>query len=289
MDAAELLRKVRKIEIKTKGLTRHIFSGEYHSAFKGWGMSFSEVRPYQWGDDVRNIDWNVTARTGDPHIKIFEEERELTVMLMVDMSHSAYFGTTTQFKQELMVEISAVLAFSAIQNNDKVGLILFSDRVEKYIPPKKGRTHILRIIRELINYEPASQGTDLKRALEYLNNVIKKRCITFLLSDFIATGYEQVLQIVAKKHDLVGMHIFDPVEHNFPSIGLVRLRDAETGAEYILDTASPDVVSGMKDWFKNYQQQARQTFLRNGADLLSIGTHESYVKALMKFFKKRMK
>lgn len=289
MDATELLRKVRKVEIKTKGLTRHIFSGEYHSAFKGRGMSFSEVRPYQWGDDVRNIDWNVTARTGNPYIKIFEEERELTVMLMVDMSHSAYFGTTAQFKQELMVEISAVLAFSAIQNNDKVGLILFSDRVEKYIPPKKGRTHILRIIRELINYEPASQGTNIKGALEYLNNVIKKRCITFLLSDFIATGYEQVLQIVAKKHDLVGMHIFDPAEHHFPSIGLVRLRDAESGAEFILDTSAPAVASGMQDWFKNYQLHARQTFLRNGADLLSIGTHESYVKALMKFFKKRMK
>lgn len=288
MEAADLLKKVRKVEIKTKGLTRHIFSGEYHSAFKGRGMSFSEVRPYQWGDDVRNIDWNVTARTGHPYVKIFEEERELTVMLMVDMSRSAFFGTV-QFKQEMMVELSAVLAFSAIQNNDKVGLILFGERVEKYIPPKKGRSHILRIIRELINYEPSAQGTNLRLALEYLNNVIKKRCITFLISDFIATGYEQVLQIVAKKHDLVGMHIYDPAEQKLPQVGLVRMKDAETGYETVVDTSSTVVKKHLEDWFLKYRLQAKNIFLRNGADLILLGTHESYVKALMKFFKRRMK
>lgn len=287
METAELLKKVRKIEIKTKGLSKHIFSGEYHSAFKGRGMSFSEVRDYHYGDDIRNIDWNVTARTGDPHVKIFEEERELTVMLVIDVSQSSYFGTQDRFKSELITELSAVLSFSAIQNNDKVGMILFSDRVEKYIPPKKGKSHILRIIRELINYEPVHQGTNIPVALEYLNNLIKKRCITFILSDFIATGYDDALRIVSKKHDVVGMCIYDPKEEELPSIGLMRFFDPELNRTQLIDTSNAGVRAAYKKRFDEYRKSYKNHFVRSGADPMFIRTDQPYIKELMKFFKKR--
>lgn len=287
METSELLRKVRKIEIKTKGLSKHIFSGEYHSAFKGRGMSFSEVRAYQFGDDVRNIDWNVTARTGDPHIKVFEEERELTVMLLVDVSGSSYFGTTNQFKSEVITEICALLAFSAINNNDKVGIIFFSSEVEMFIPPKKGRQHILRIIRELIDFEPKHQGTDIGKTLEYFNNVIKKRSICFVLSDFLTKGYESPLRIAARKHDVVGVHLLDPKEEKLPNVGLIRVVDAETGKMYWLDTGSKRVRHQHQEWFKEHQAYFKSAFLKSGADYVSIRTNESYVNALLQFFKKR--
>lgn len=229
METKELLQKVRKIEIKTKGMSKHIFSGAYQSTFKGRGMSFSEVRNYFPGDDVRNIDWNVTARTNEPYIKIFEEERELTAVLLVDVSRSSLFGTTNQMKNEFITEISAVLAFSAIQNNDKVGVIFFSDKVEKFIPPKKGKQHILRIIRELLDFRPESNGTDLGVAIRYLNNVIKKRSIAFILSDFLTKGYDDALRVAAKKHDIIGLRIYDPRDETLPNVGLVRMADAETG------------------------------------------------------------
>ena len=287
METSELLKKVRKIEIKTKGLSKHIFSGEYHSAFKGRGMSFSEVRNYQYGDDVRNIDWNVTARTGDPHIKIFEEERELTVMLMVDMSQSSFFGSSTQMKNELLTEISAVLAFSAINNNDKVGVLLFSDQIEKFIPPKKGKQHILRIIRELINFEPSGQGTDIGKALEYFNNLIKKRSTCFLLSDFLSADYEKALRIAARRHDIIGLHLFDPREQELPDVGLIRALDAETGQTNWIDTSVAAVRQQYADWFKDNFQYFKTTFAKSGADVISMRTDESYVNALLKFFKKR--
>ena len=287
METAELLKKVRKIEIKTKGLSKHIFSGEYHSAFKGRGMSFSEVRNYHYGDDIRNIDWNVTARTGDPHVKIFEEERELTVMLVIDVSRSSYFGTVSQLKSELITELSAVISFSAIQNNDKVGVIFFSDRVEKFIPPKKGKSHILRIIRELINYEPEHQGTDLQVALEYLNNLIKKRCITFVLSDFITSGYENALRIVSKKHDVVGMCIYDPREEKIPSIGLMRLYDPETNHIQLVDTSSKKIRMAYEQKFAAMRTAFKNQFVRAGADPMYIRMDQPYIQELMKFFKKR--
>ena len=287
MDTSELLKKVRKIEIKTKGLSKHIFSGEYHSAFKGRGMSFSEVRDYDYGDDVRNIDWNVTARTGDPHVKIFEEERELTVMLLIDVSQSSLFGSGDQLKSELITEISAVLSFSAIQNNDKVGVILFSDKVEKFIPPKKGKTHILRIIRELIHYSPENSGTDLRTALEYMNNLIKKRCITFILSDFITDQYENALRIVAKKHDVVGMCIVDPREENIPSIGLMRLYDPEKKSVQLIDTSNRRIRNAYSERFQTMRDRFKENFVRSGADTMLIRMNEPYVKVLMKFFKKR--
>ncbi|MBK8490645.1 MAG: DUF58 domain-containing protein [Saprospirales bacterium] len=287
METRELLKKVRKIEIKTKGLSRHLFSGEYHSAFKGRGMSFSEVRAYQYGDDIRNIDWNVTARTGDPFIKVFEEERELTVMLLVDVSQSAFFGTTTQLKRELITEICAVLAFSATQNNDKVGAILFSEGIEAFIPPKKGRQHILRIIRELIDIEPGKQGTDIGQALEYFNNVIKKRSICFLCSDFQANSYETPLRVVARKHDLVGIHLFDPREVDLPDVGLIRARDAETGRLGWIDTSSKRIRQRFSESFRQKEERFLTSFRRNGADTLRIQTGESYVNVLLQFFKKR--
>ena len=287
METRELLKKVRKIEIKTKGLSRHLFSGEYHSAFKGRGMSFSEVRAYQYGDDIRNIDWNVTARTGDPFIKVFEEERELTVMLLVDVSQSAFFGTTTQLKRELITEICAVLAFSATQNNDKVGAILFSEGIEAFIPPKKGRQHILRIIRELIDIEPGKQGTDIGQALEYFNNVIKKRSICFLCSDFQANSYETPLRIAARKHDLVGIHLFDPREVDLPNVGLIRAHDAETGRMGWIDTSSKRIRQRFSESFRQKEERFQTSFRRNGADTLSIQTGESYVNVLLQFFKKR--
>lgn len=287
METSELLKKVRKIEIKTKGLSKHIFSGEYHSAFKGRGMSFSEVRNYQFGDDVRNIDWNVTARTDEPHVKIFEEERELTAMLLIDMSQSSYFGTVNQFKQEIITEICAVLSFSAIQNNDKVGVIFFSDKIEKFIPPKKGKQHILRIIRELLDFEPEGKGTDIGQALQYFNNVIKKRSICFILSDFMATGYENPLRIAARRHDIVGIHLYDSREKELPNIGLVRAVDSETGKVGWIDTSIYSVRQNYKEWFEKNHAYFKSTFLKSGKDCLSIQTDESYVNALLKFFKKR--
>lgn len=287
METSELLKKVRKIEIKTKGLSRHIFSGEYHSAFKGRGMSFSEVRSYQFGDDVRNIDWNVTARAGEPFVKIFEEERELTVMLLIDVSRSSFFGTVNQLKNEILTEICAVLAFSAINNNDKVGVIFFSDQVEKYIPPKKGKQHILRIIRELIDFTPQHQGTDIGTTLQFFNNVLKKRSICFLLSDFMTEGYESALRIAARKHDIVGIHMVDPREEALPNVGLLRASDAETGAMRWIDTASAKVRAQYANWYEEHYQYFRSAFVKSGADAVSIRTNESYVNALLKFFKKR--
>jgi uncharacterized protein (DUF58 family) len=287
METSELLKKVRKIEIKSKGLSKHLFSGEYHSAFKGRGMSFSEVRNYQYGDDVRNIDWNVTARTGDPYIKVFEEERELTVMLLIDISRSSFFGTTPQHKNEYITEICAVLAFSAINNNDKVGVLFFSDRVEKFIPPKKGKMHILRIIRELLDIEPEGKGTDIGMALQYFNNVIKQRSICFLLSDFMTQGYESPLRVVARRHDLVGVHLYDPREKELPKVGLIRAEDAETGMLRWIDTSDPKVQRNYIEWFENNYNYFRNQFLRSGADTISIATTDSYVTALHQFFQRR--
>jgi uncharacterized protein (DUF58 family) len=287
LDSSELLKKVRKIEIKTKGLSANIFSGEYHSAFKGRGMSFSEVRSYQYGDDVRNIDWNVTARTGAPHIKIFEEERELTVMLLIDVSRSAFFGTVGQFKSDMMTEIAAVLAFSAINNNDKVGVIFFSDQIEQFIPPKKGRQHILRIIRELLNFEPQRHATNIATAFEYLNNVIKKRSIVFIISDFMTTRYDDALRIAHKRHDIVGIRLFDPHEVELPNVGLFRAIDAETGARVWVDTSDH---ATRHRYATQYQQQVeyfKNAFLKSGTDALSICTNQPYVNALLQFFKRR--
>ncbi|MBR9922769.1 MAG: DUF58 domain-containing protein [Bacteroidetes bacterium] len=288
METKELLKKVRKIEIKTKGLSKQVFSGEYHSAFKGRGMSFSEVRSYQYGDDVRNIDWNVTARTGEPHVKIFEEERELTVMLLVDVSQSVQFGTKRQFKSEMITELCAVLAFSAINNNDKVGVLFFSDQIEKFIPPKKGKTHILRIIRELLDFEAEDSKTNIAQALQYMNNLIKKRCICFVLSDFIADNYEQALRIVARKHDLIGVHISDPVEEQFPSVGLIRARDAETGRIGWIDSSNAGVRKRFEEWFKEKSETFESNFRRTGADVVHIRSDEDYARALHRFFQKRI-
>ncbi len=287
LTTAELLKKVRKIEIKTKGLSKQIFSGEYHSAFKGRGMSFSEVRSYQYGDDVRNIDWNVTARVGEPHIKIFEEERELTVMLLVDISRSSFFGTTAQMKNEYITEICAVLSFSAINNNDKVGVIFFSDKIEKFIPPKKGKTHILRIIRELLDIKPKGRGTDIGQALEYFNNMVKKRSICFLLSDFLSKGYETPLRIAARRHDLIGIHLYDPTEAALPNVGLINAEDAETGQLSWIDTSSKKVRQQYEDWFEDNQAYFKSQFLKSGAGTLSIQTTASYVDALHHFFQGR--
>lgn len=287
METSELLKKVRKIEIKTKGLSKHIFSGEYHSAFKGRGMSFSEVRSYQYGDDVRNIDWNVTARTGDPHVKIFEEERELTVMLLIDVSRSSFFGTVNQMKNEIITEICAILAFSAINNNDKVGVVFFTDQMEKFIPPKKGRQHILRIIRELINFEPKGRATNIGKTLEYFNNVIKKRSICFILSDFFSKEYENPLRIAARRHDMIGVHLYDPREENLPDVGLIRAEDAESGNLRWIDTSSANVRRKYNQWFTDHRQYFSSTFKKSGADTVSIRTDDSHINALLKFFQNR--
>ncbi len=289
METSDLLKKVRKIEIKTKGLSANVFSGEYHSAFKGRGMSFSEVRSYQYGDDVRNIDWNVTARTGIPFIKVFEEEREMTVMLVIDMSRSAFFGTKAQMKNEMMTEICAVLAFSAINNNDKVGVIFFSDKIEKFIPPKKGRSHILLIIRELLNFEPTGKGTDMSIALQYLNNIIKKRSICFLLSDFMTRGYDNALRIAAKRHDIVGIHVVDPAEEQLPPVGLLRALDAETDTRIWIDASDKTTRERFARWYADNLAYSQSLFKKTGVDMMSIRTTESYVNALMKFFQKRAK
>jgi uncharacterized protein (DUF58 family) len=287
MDTKELLKKVRKVEIKTRGISNHIFSGEYHSAFKGRGMSFSEVREYQYGDDVRSIDWNVTARFHTPYVKIFEEERELTVMLLVDVSSSESFGTINQTKKDLITEISAVLSFSATTNNDKVGVIFFSDRIEKFIPPKKGRFHILRIIRELIELQPVGKKTDLKVALDFFNHIVKKRAIIFILSDFFTTGYSKVLDIAARKHDLVGIQVVDPAEIQLPDAGLIPAMDPETGDNFWLDSASQTVRRNFRNHFIAYEESFRQAFMKCGTDAILVTTDKSYVKALLSLFKKR--
>jgi len=287
LETNELLQKVRKIEIKTKGLSRHIFAGEYHSAFKGRGMAFSEVREYQYGDDFRNVDWNVTARFNHPYVKIFEEERELTVMLLVDVSSSSEFGTRCRYKNNLIAEMASVLSFSAIQNNDKVGMIMFTDRIEKFIPPKKGRQHILRIIRELIGYKPVNHRTDISLPLQYLVNVIKKRSIAFLISDFIDEGFEDALKIANKKHDLVSLWIYDYRETELPDVGLLKLRDAETGMIKWIDTSNNAVRDGYRKMFLKRQEDIRDLFTRHGVDHVSVATHEDYVKPLMRLFKKR--
>jgi len=276
MDASDILKKVRKIEIKTKGLSKHIFSGEYHSAFKGRGMSFSEVRSYQYG-----------ARTGESHVKVFEEERELTVMFLVDISPSSFFGTVNQFKSEINTEICATLAFSAITNNDKVGAILFSDHIEKYIPPQKGKSHILRIIRELIYHKPEGVKTNLEDALIYFNNVIKKRSTAFILSDFLTSNYESALSIASKKHDIIGLHVYDEKESELPNVGLIRAKDAESGLEKIIDTSSKKLRTRYNDWFKGHQDYFKNSFTKIGADTLSIKTDDDYVKSLLNFFKRR--
>lgn len=287
METADLLKKVRRIEIKTKGLSKHLFSGEYHSAFKGRGMSFSEVRDYSYGDDVRSIDWNVTARTGTPHIKIFEEERELTMMLLIDVSASGYFGTQGYIKQELLTEIAAVLSFSAIQNNDKVGVILFSDQVEKYIPPKKGKQHILLIIRELIQFTPERKGTQIGEALIYFNNVLKKRTICFLMSDFLDKNYEDPLRIAARRHDMVGVRLIDPFEEQIQNGGIHRVMDPESGKYAMVDFGSKSHQQAFLSYYNEKAEAYRQACLKSGTDILPIYTHRPYVNALMQFFKKR--
>ncbi len=287
MEASELIKKVRKIEIKTRGISKHLFAGEYHSAFKGRGMSFSEVRNYHYGDDIRNIDWNVTARYNETFVKIFEEERELTFMILVDVSPSSFFGTSNQMKNEIITEISAVLAFSAMNNNDKVGVIFFTDKVEKLIPPKKGKKHILRIIRELIDFKPEGKGTNLSEALQYFNNVTKKRSIAFILSDFISNDYENPLRIAARRHDITGIQIHDPREQTLPKVGLIHANDPETGEKLWVDTSSKKVRENYAKWFQDTQEVFRSTFLKSGSGVISIGTDESYVNALLKYFKRR--
>ena len=288
METSELIKKVRKIEIKTRGLSHNIFAGQYHSAFKGRGMSFSEVREYQYGDDVRDIDWNVTARFNKPYIKVFEEERELTVMLLVDLSNSLDFGTVNQTKRDMVTEIAATLAFAAIQNNDKIGVIFFTDKVEKFIPPQKGRKHILYIIRELINFEPQSQKTDIKVPLEFLTNAIKKRCTAFMISDFIdGSDYRNAMTIANRKHDLVAIQVYDRRLASMPKIGLVKFRDAETGEEVYVDTSSPKVQAHQCEWWKAQVARLNEIFNKSRVDSVSISTEQDYVKALLNLFAKR--
>ncbi|MBL7719524.1 MAG: DUF58 domain-containing protein [Flavipsychrobacter sp.] len=288
MTTAEILKRVRRIEIKTKGLSNHIFAGEYHSAFKGRGMSFSEVREYQHGDDVKNIDWNVTARFSHPFVKVFEEERELTVMLLVDISASSLFGSQQRLKRELITEISAVFSFAAATNNDKVGVIFFSDKVEKFIPPKKGRSHILRIIRELIALKPVQTGTtNVRVALEYLNNVLKKRAITVVMSDFISSNYEMALQLAARRHDLVGIQVYDRYDAELPEAGLVQVADSETKELQWLDTSDKSTRVQYAGAFDRHRKYCDQAFRKSGASLMHIRTDQDYVKMLQGFFKGR--
>jgi len=289
LETTELLKKVRKLEIKTRGLSNQIFSGQYHSAFKGRGMAFSEVREYQIGDDVRSIDWNVTARTGSPFVKVFEEERELTVMMLVDVSGSGDFGSKLMMKRQMMTEICAVIAFSAMQNNDKVGVIFFSDRIEKFIPPKKGKSHILRIIRELLDFCPESRGTDIRQALRYLTNAVKKRSIAFVLSDFIDSGYTDALKIAARKHDLVAVRLHDPLEHDIPNVGMLPLTDAETGEMVWADTSNPQVRTRIKAEALRHETELRDILRKSGIDMADVSTEGSYVKPLMNLFKRRGK
>ncbi|HDZ05348.1 hypothetical protein LCGC14_0069910 [marine sediment metagenome] len=287
MDTKELLKKVRKIEIKTRRLSDHIFGGEYHSTFKGRGMTFSEVRQYQFGDDVRNIDWNVTARYSEPYIKVFEEERELTMMLMVDISGSELFGTTNQFKNDIVTEISATLAFSALKNNDKVGIILFSDQIELFIPPKKGKTHALRIIRELLEFKPKSNKTDIAQALKFLSSVMKKKAIVFVLSDFIDEGYEKTLKITGRRHDLTGIRIYDEREESIPNLGMVQMQDAETGKLQLVNTASKKVRNAYAEFHRERVTYFKESFTKSGCGVLDCRVDESYVKKLLGYFKRR--
>ncbi|MEX0314742.1 MAG: DUF58 domain-containing protein [Allomuricauda sp.] len=287
MDTKELLKKVRKIEIKTRRLSDHIFGGEYHSTFKGRGMTFSEVRQYQFGDDVRAIDWNVTARYNEPYVKVFEEERELTMMLMVDVSGSELFGTANQFKKEVITEISATLAFSALQNNDKVGLILFSDEVELFIPPKKGKSHVLRIIRELLEFSPKSSETNIAEALKFLTNVMKKKAIVFVLSDFIADDYDNTLRIVGNKHDVTGIRVFDEREESIPNLGMVQMQDAETGLLQLVNTRSKKVRNAYGKFHKEKVEYFQDSFTKSGSGVINCRVDESYVKKLLGYFKRR--
>lgn len=287
METKEIFKKVRKIEIKTRGLSNQIFSGHYHSSFKGKGMAFSEVREYQYGDDIRSIDWNVTARFNHPFVKIFEEERELTVMLVIDVSGSNEFGTKNQLKEEQMTEIAAVLAFSAIQNNDKVGVIFFSDKIEKFIPPKKGTSHILRIIRELIDFKPESQKTKVSEGLRYLTNAIKKRCTAFIISDFMDSGFDNAINIAGRKHDLVALRVFDKREAELPNIGLTRVYNKETDKKMWVDTSSKKVRDNYKKWWQNHEDYLNKLFLKSGVDVAHISTDQDYVKPLVSLFKKR--
>lgn len=287
MDTKELLKKVRKIEIKTRRLSDHIFGGEYHSTFKGRGMTFSEVRQYQFGDDVRNIDWNVTARYNEPFVKVFEEERELTMMLMVDVSGSKLFGTGHQFKIEIVTEIAATLAFSATQNNDKIGLILFSDEVELYIPPKKGRSHVLRIIRELIEFEPKSKLTNVAEALKFLSNVMKKKAIVFVLSDFIADDYQHTLKIASGRHDVTGIRVYDQHEESIPNLGVVSMQDEETGERMLVNTASKKVRQQYAKQYRDSVGYFKEGFAKSGAGTIDCRVDESYVKKLLGYFKQR--
>ena len=285
----ELLKQVRQIEIRTKGLVNQVFSGEYHSVFKGRGMEFSEVREYQFGDDIRNIDWNVTARFGHPFIKIFEEERELTVILMVDLSGSLMFGSVAKTKQRIAAELSAILAFSALKNNDKVGLILFTDKIEKFVPPRKGRKHVLRIIREVLSFEPEGKSTNIRAALEYMNNAIKKKSIAFLISDFMDEGYEKILRIVGRKHDLIGIVLDDRREKEIPNIGLIKLVDSETGAERWIDTSSKRVRTQMISDRKVSEKIRNSIFVKSRLDKIEVTTGSSYIQPLVQFFRRREK
>ena len=288
METSELLKKVRQIEIKTRGLSRNIFAGQYHSAFKGRGMAFSEVREYQYGDDIRDIDWNVTARYVRPYVKVFEEERELTVMLLVDVSGSREFGSVSVMKKEVMTEIAATLAFSAIQNNDKIGVVFFSDKIEKFIPPQKGKKHILYIIRELIDFRPEEKRTDISQVLKYLTNAIKKRCTAFLISDFIDKGgFKDALTVANRKHDLVAIQVYDKRETELPSVGLMKVKDAETGTERWIDSGSARVREAYKTWWENRQATMSDTFKKCRVDAVSIRTEDDYVKALIALFDKR--
>ena len=287
MEAADLIKKVRQIEIKARGLTKHIFAGEYHSAFKGRGIAFSEVREYQYGDDIRSIDWNVTARFNHPYVKVFEEERELTVMLLIDVSGSGSFGTQGSFKHDVMTEVAAVLSFSAIFNNDKIGVIFFSDRIEKFIPPQKGRKHILVIIRELLNFRPESSKTDLGVPLRFLTNAIKKRCTAFILSDFFAPDFEEALRIASNKHDIAAIKVYDPAETAIPDIGMIKISDAETGMEKWIDTSSKMSRFAYARWWNDHITSINNMFRKCGVDSAFISTGDDYVKPLIKLFEKR--
>ena len=287
METKDLIKKVRKIEIKTRRLSDHIFGGEYHSTFKGRGMTFSEVRQYQFGDDVRAIDWNVTARYNEPYVKVFEEERELTMMLVVDVSGSKLFGTSNQFKNDYVTEIAATLAFSALQNNDKIGLILFSDEIEYFIPPKKGKSHVLRIIRELLEFKPKSKKTDVGGALKFLSSVMKKKAIVFVLSDFIDDGYSQTLKIAGKKHDLTGIRIYDKHEESIPNLGMVQMQDEETGAIEFINTSSKKVRENYSSYFRERVKYFEESFKKSGSGIISSRVDESYVKKLLSYFKTR--
>ncbi|MBK8884317.1 MAG: DUF58 domain-containing protein [Bacteroidales bacterium] len=287
MEAIELLKKVRRIEIKTRGLSRHIFAGEYHSAFKGRGIAFSEVREYQYGDDIRSIDWNVTARFNHPYVKIFEEERELTVMLLIDVSGSGNFGTTVAYKRDIMTEVAAVLSFSAIFNNDKIGVIFFSDKVERFIPPQKGRIHILRIIRELLDFRPVSSKTNLDEPLRFLTNAIKKRCTAFIISDFMVPDFEEAMRIASSKHDIVALKVFDPLEEAIPDVGLIKVADSETGTEKWIDTSSAATREAYRQWWQTHTERVISIFKKCGVDSAELRTDQDYVKPLIKLFESR--